>query len=239
MEKLYGLPVLFSGVASLVLNSNEINLINQHYKTIISNLLKLYDRTPNSFIYFIAGTLPGQAILHLRQLSLFSMICHLPDDPLHARAKFALSTCDKGSKSWFSQVRGLCLQYGLPHPLHLLHEPLSKSKFKKLVRFRVVDYWESKLRAEVLSLDSLKYFKPEFHSLLYPHPILWTAGANPYEVSKALIQCKMLSGRYRSEVVARHWSNNPNGFCFAPTCAQVPESLEHILLYCPSYQSSR
>ena len=239
MEKLYGLPVLFSGLASLVLSSNEINLINQHYKTIISNLLKLYDRTPNSFIYFIAGTLPGQAILHLRQLSLFSMICHLPDDPLHKRAKFALSTCDKGSKSWFSQVRGLCLQYGLPHPLHLLHEPLSKSKFRKLVRSRVVDYWESKLRAEVLSLDSLKYFKPEFHSLLYPHPILWTAGANPYEVSKALIQCKMLSGRYRSEVVARHWSNNPNGFCLAPTCAQVPESLEHILLYCPSYQSSR
>ena len=95
------------------------------------------------------------------------------------------------------------------------------------------------MRSESSSLDSLAYFKPEFHSLLHPHPILWTAGSNPYEVSKALIQCKMLSGRYRSEVVASHWSPNTHGFYLAPTCIQVPENLEHILLYCPSYQPLR
>ena len=239
MEKLYCLPVLFSGLASLVLSSNDVNLINQHYKSVISNLLKLYRGTPNSFIYFIAGTLPGQAILHLRQLSLFNMICQLPKDPLHTRAKAALSTCQRSDKSWFTQVRDLCLQYGLPHPLHLINKPLPKFEFRKLARSKVVDFWESKLRSEASSLDSLAYFKPEFHSLLHPHPILWTAGSNPYEVSKAIIQCRMLSGRYRTESLASHWSLNTPGFCLASTCTQIEESLEHILLHCPSYHPAR
>ena len=92
---------------------------------------------------------------------------------------------------------------------------------------------------EASSLDSLAFFRPEFHSLLQPHPILWTAGSNPYEVSKSIIQCKMLSGRYRTESLASHWSSNSPGYCLAPTCSQVTEDLEHVLLYCPSYQQSR
>ena len=41
LEKLYGLPVLFSGVASLVLSEAEKNMIDQHYKGVLLNLLKL------------------------------------------------------------------------------------------------------------------------------------------------------------------------------------------------------
>ena len=75
--------------------------------------------------------------------------------------------------------------------------------------------------------------------LLHPHPVLWTAGSNPYEVSKAVVQCKMLSGRYRSELLSKNWSSNTRGFCLAPTCTEVEETLEHILLSCPSYQVTR
>ena len=239
MEKLYGLPVLFSGVASLVLNPTDINLINQHYKKVLSNLLKLHRGTPAPFIYFVAGSLPGQAILHLRQLSLFSMICYLQEDPLHKRAKKSLTSCSKSAKSWFTQIRDICLQYDLPHPLRLLETPISKQRLKKLAKSKVIDYWETKLRANTTSLNSLSYFKPEFHSLLHAHPILWTAGSNPYEVSKALVQCKMLSGRYRTELLASHWSHNKRGFCLAPTCSEIQETLEHILLFCPSYNHDR
>ena len=145
------------------------------------------------------------------------------------------------SRSWFWQIRDICLLYGFPHPLKLLEKTLSREAFKKLARSLVVSYWETKLRDEASSLDSLSFFKPEFHSLAHPHPILWTARPNPYEVAKAVVQCKMLSGRYRTELLARHWSSNKNGFCLSPSCtaAQVQESLEHILLWCPSYEPMR
>ena len=101
IEKLYGMPVLFSGVGSLVLNGFKINIINQHYKNTLTSLLKLHPGTPHPFIYFMSGSLPGKAILHHRQLSLFNMICHLPNDPLNTQAKQVLTCHLPSSKSWF------------------------------------------------------------------------------------------------------------------------------------------
>ena len=69
--------------------------------------------------------------------------------------------------------------------------------------------------------------------------MLWTAGPNPYEVAKAVVQCRMLSGRYRTEMLASHWSSNKHGFCLAPTCMETQETLEHILISCPSYDQTR
>ena len=77
VEQLYALPVLLSGLAPLVLTKHETDMMDSHYKNMLSRLMKLHDRTPNSAVYFLAGSLPGLALLHLRQLSLFNMICHL------------------------------------------------------------------------------------------------------------------------------------------------------------------
>ena len=130
--------------------------------------------------------LPGKAQLHLKQLSLFSMITRLPGDPLFSRAKYVLTAAH--SRSWFSVIRDIYQLYSLPHPLELLTDPLPKGKFKKLTKAKVKDYRETKLRKEAAILPSLNYFKPDFYSLCHPHTILWTPGANPHEVSKSLIQ---------------------------------------------------
>ena len=60
-----------------------------------------------------------------------------------------------------------------------------------------------------------------------------------YEVSKAVVQCNMQSDRYRRFKLSSKWSESGNGFCPSPFCHQVVESLEHILLHCPAYISSR
>ena len=80
---------------------------------------------------------------------------------------------------------------------------------------------------------------PCYLSLVKPHPIWQTPGSNPYEVAKAVIQCRMLSGRYRVNNLAGKWSVNGDIYCPASSCNQVPETLEHLLLLCPAYSSSR
>ena len=239
VHTIYSLPVLLSGIPSLLLSSYEMNIIDSQHRCTLSSLLKLYPTTTHAFTYFMAGSLPAKAIVHQRQLSLFSMICHLPEDPLHVRAKYALTCLPPSHRSWFKQVRDICCLYDLPHPVQLLTDPVSKESFKKLVRSKVVSFWELKLRQETLSLSSLVFFKPAYHSLTKPHPMLWTPGPNPFEVSKALVQCKMLSGRYRTEALASHWSQNKLGYCLNKTCSEVSEDLQHILIECPSYQASR
>ena len=139
----------------MVLTKAEIGILDSHYLTILQNLQRLHDKTLRAVVPFLAGSLPGQAILHTKQLTLLSMICRLPGDPLHAHAHYVLTCSPRSAKSWFQQVRDICLQYSLPHPLELLQHPLRKHSFKTLVKRQVSDYWEDLLRLETIGLTSL------------------------------------------------------------------------------------
>ena len=214
-------------------------MIDQHWLTTLRNILKTHQGSPQSVILFLSGNLQGKAQLHLKQLNKLSMITRLPSDHLHSRAKHVLTSGFSSCKSWFFQVRDICVLYNLPHPLQLLSNPIPKHQFRKLTRSRVTDYWETRLRQEAALLPSLTYFKPQFHSLSTPHPLLWTPGPNSHEVSKSLVQLRMLSGRYRVAKLTRHWSpTNRSGCCPAPLCPDL-ETLEHLLIDCSYYHQLR
>ena len=156
-------------------------------KVVIQRLQKLHDRTPLSVVMFLGGHLPGKALLHLRLLSIFGMITRIPNTFIHQIASSKLVSAKPSSSSWFLQIRELCLQYDLPSPLSLLECPMTKSSYKTLIKSRVVDYWETYLRAEAAKLEdsSLKYFRPQFMSLTRPHLLWTTCDSNPYEIHKA------------------------------------------------------
>ena len=247
VERLYGLPVLLSGLATLVLSTPELATLESHFKLHIQNILKLHDGTPSPVIWFLSGCLPFTAQLHLRMMSLFGMITRLDCGrnvlAMHAREVYA--TARPSSKSWFYQIQKLCIQYGLPHPIMYLDSPPTKSSFKLSVKASIIDYWERRLRGEanLLSEASLKYFKSNFMSLTVTHPVFSSCGSSPYEVAKAKIQARCLSGRARIEALTRHWDPaNKNGNCVL--CVDEKPSLgslEHFLLSggCPALADAR
>ena len=65
-------------------------------------------------------------------------------------------------------------------------------------------------------------------SLSKPHPIWTSAGSSQYEVRKATVQARMLSGRFRTCWLRRHWSGDPTGSCRVPGCSEVPGTLRHL-----------
>ena len=216
---------MMSGLAALILRSSDIDLIEQHLRETLRCLLRLHEKTPRCVVYFLAGCLPGSALLHLRQLSLFGMITRLTGNILHTHARNVFNYSTVSPKSWFVQIRNLCCTYDLPHPQVLLVSPLSKESFKKLMKQKVTDYWEIKLREEARKLKSLLYFKPEFISLKCPHPIWTSAGYSPYNIAKATVQAIMLSGRYRFGALFRHWVKG-NGCCtLSLNCANSLDNL--------------
>ena len=182
---------------------------------------------------------PGAAFLQIRQLSIFGMITRLPTNILHNHAQNIFSCITSSPKSWFHQIRDLCLQYALPHPSNLLSSPPSKEAYKNLVKKHVTDYWEQKLRYEAAPLTSLEFFQPSFMSLAYSHPLWRTAASSPTKVVMATVQARFLSGRYRSEALCSHWSNNTLGHCrLSPSC-QTPEDTTHILKNCTALDATR
>ena len=168
-------------------------------------------------------------------LGIFGMVARLTHDPLRIHARNVFVAEKSSSKSWFHQIREICLRYGLPHPITILDTQPSKKALDKLVVAKVISYWETRLRGEAALLSSLSHFKPEFMSLKNPHSIWSTTEGNPYEVSKAIQQARFLSGRYRSENLVRHWSKNKDGFCNSVTCTNQVETVEHILIHCRAY----
>ena len=239
--KLYGAPVLLSGLATLVLTKAEETIIEQHFKEVISNTQRMLPGTPRSVIYFLAGSLPGIALLHLRRLSIFGMICRLPENVLHTHAVNFFSSVTTPSKpSWFFHIREVCLQYCLPHPLELLRSQISKQRFKTIMKKHVINYWEILLRAEAAALDSLSFFNTKFCSLSSPHPMWSTAGSSPAKVAMCTIQGQMVSGRFRTEELCSNRSNNKAGTCLlSPECSSTPEDIFHILHQCPALESTR
>ena len=114
--------------------------------------------------------------------SAWSVVCHLQGNVLNSMAVNTLISAKPSEKSWFQQIRDLCVQYELPHPLHLLKNPMPKLSFKKLCKLKVTEYWHQDLSKKASNLPSLEYLKPSHLSLLSPHPI-WTS---PLALSKKI-----------------------------------------------------
>ena len=132
VEKLYATPVLLSGLASLVLSKSDINTIDRYYVNVLCGLLKLHNKTPRCVVLFLAGSLPASALLHLRQVGLFSMICRsgYRNGILFNYAIDYFASKSQRKSSWFSQIVRICEKYSLPSPLSLLRHPPDKESFK-------------------------------------------------------------------------------------------------------------
>ena len=74
-------------------------------------------------------------------------------------------------------------------------------------------------------------------SLSKPHPLWKTCGDNSFEVSKAIIQAKFLSGRYRTDKLLGHFNKTDGVCCLCSSGA--PGTLEHLILLCPSLEHCR
>ena len=60
--KKYGLPVLISGVPSLVLTQTELSVLHLQYKKSVRQILRLPVNTPECFLMLCAGSLHATAV---------------------------------------------------------------------------------------------------------------------------------------------------------------------------------
>ena len=234
IHQLYGLPVLLSGLAALVLGKAELEALDHQHKITLERLLRLYPRTPAPVVYLLAGSLPASAHHHCRQLGLLGMLARQgPASILHRMATFILSApiiSNHASRNlWFFQVRNLCLQYTLPDPLDVLAAPPTRGKWKRQVNCQVQTYWLAKVRAQAAALPSISHFRSTHLSLSSPSPLITLCKSSRHEIKKMTVQLRMLSGRYRTCWLRRHWSGNISGDCEVPGCTPgTPGTLAHI-----------
>ena len=111
VEAIYGVSVLLSGLASVVLTNKEVSTLDQYYKVHLQRLLRLHQATPAPVIFLLAGCLPFQAQLHLKMFSIFGEVCRLNNGQniLAKHAAAIYSSASSSSKPWFWKLRDLCI----------------------------------------------------------------------------------------------------------------------------------
>ena len=247
IEQIYGSQVLMSGLATIVLTSKEEKLLDQYYKVHLERLLRLHQSTPSCFVFLSAGRLTFSAQLHLKILSVFGQVCRFQNgsNVLTQFAHHIYSSTSPSVNSFFWKVRSICLQYSLPHPLSWLTTKPSKESVRTMGRASVLQYWLNKLRLEAAELSSLRYLRPNFLCLTKCHPILRYCSSSKWEVEKATITIRLLSGRYRLESLTRHFSplSNRDGFCVLDRCWKTESEhkgdIESFLTSCESLAHTR
>ena len=233
-EAMYATPVLLSGIASLTLTEGEVGLLQASHTSTLRMLQKLPSKSPRAAVHILAGVPPLLARIHQRQLSLLYMIARLgPKSILYKHGMYCLT--HSVSHSWFCLLRLTCSTYYLPDPVLILCTPPSKFVFKKKVKCAISSFWHNKLRQEASSLTSLLHLKFDFIPLLDRPHFLWTsAGHTKNEVKAARVQATMLSGRYQTDKLRRHWTGNSEGLCSLPGCVDTTTNavgdLCHLLL---------
>ena len=66
-ETIFSKPVLYSGMAYLLLSKSEGDIRDKQVNLTTENLLKLHPKTPEPVVLFQAEKLPGEALLHLKR----------------------------------------------------------------------------------------------------------------------------------------------------------------------------
>ena len=239
VHSLVGIPVLFSGLASIPLLKADEAVLTHHHKVTLERLQCLYPAMPACFVHILSGTLPATVILHIKAFSLLFMIAILgPSNPLHAHGLFVLH--NSITASWFHSLRLLASQYGLPDPLVTLTNPRTKLSMKSEARSKIRAFWHDKFVAEASTLPSLQYFRPSFIPPGQVHPLWTTCGSSSSAVRAATVQARLLSGRYRTDWLRRRWAPNESGACRLPGCGMSPGDTLHLLAgACPALASTQ
>ena len=228
VEACYSAPKLFSGLASLLLSPADLKVLSVHRRLTLQRLQRLHPNTPAPALHFLSGSLPAPALVHKHQYTLLHMVALLgPSSILYRHGIYVLHHSIKNS--WFSQVRELSNQYSLPDPIQILISPPPKRSFKTNVKNSITSFWRASLISEAEPLTSLRYMRLHFLPLgRGAHPLWWTCSSSSSSVRSATVMAKMISGRYRSCWLRRHWTEESGG-CRLPGCGQVPGDTAHLL----------
>ena len=84
-------------------------------------------------------------------------------------------------------------------------------------------------------LSSLHFIRTDFLPLgRGPHPIWTSRQSSSSAVNAAVIQARLLSGRYRTDYLASKWTGE-SGCCTLPGCGAMPGDTVHLLSgQCPA-----
>ena len=230
----YVTPRLLHGLEATVLSKSQLEEISRYHRRLLRQIQGLPDSTANLGIHSLIGTLPAEAILDARILSLFGAVCRAAQHN-NTLAKLTTRQLSIDNKhSWFQQAMKIALKYNI-NLEGTLQAPWKKEDWKNYVKMSIELHWTSHQIASKMS--TLGLLDLSMSSPGSPHPVWDSCTNDARAVPAATTRARMLTGTYLTQK-----RKHRIGLCKDPACSlclEEEEDLGHVLLRCPKTIKTR
>ena len=121
MFEVYVISRILYGLEALNISQTDIKKLEVHLRTVIRQLQSLPTRAANTALYILSGTLPMEARIHRKRLSIIPSLLMNPMFCDLIPRQLAMKGID--SPSWIVQTQKLLREYNLPSLIDLWLEP--------------------------------------------------------------------------------------------------------------------
>ena len=236
--KTYVLPVLTYGLEIVLPSGKNMECLQMYFKKLLKQLLSLPNNVADISIYILSGLLPIEAEIHLKALSLFGNITRAKRSSVELKlADRQLLLKNRNNHSWFVDIKKICLKYDIQQCYQFLTNPLTKSKWKTLIKEKVCDYWADRINNITRYYSSLKYIEGSY-TIGKIHPLLSTNTSCTRDINRIPVRVKLATGTCILQFNrAKFNSGYISPLC--KLCNENNEELSHFLLYCPILENER
>ena len=188
MFKTYVMPILLYGLEITLVNSKSISKLQSFHKKTIKHILSLPTNTGDPAIYILSGMLPIEAEIEIRAITLLgNILCGSKNTTEWKITERQLKIKNLESNSWFIAMRKICMKYNLQDPEIFIHQQITKSKWKKIMIFKIKKFWKDKILSDKELYSSLKYLSP-IYKIGYVLPLIEIQTVDTREVPKTFTQ---------------------------------------------------
>lgn len=236
--KTYVLPILTYGLEILIPSGKPFDTLQLFYKRLLKQLLSLPQNIADPAIYILSGLLPMEAMIHLKCLTLFGNITRSSRNSIEWRlAERQLLGKSTDSKSWFIEIKKICLKYDIHDCYKYLTLPLEKAKWKLMINRKIHEYWVSRINEESKLFSTLCNIK-ETYTVGQVHPLITTVSSNLKDICKIPTRIKLATKTYvLQENRAKFSRNQETAKC--QLCSHGEETMSHFVTVCTALESER
>ncbi|CAC5385356.1 unnamed protein product [Mytilus coruscus] len=192
----YVIPRLLYGLEILPLNSTQMTELKQFHLKTLRCFQSLPIRTATAAVYMLLGALPIEAEMHKRQLSLLYSILASENTKLENLIERQMTVNAGNSDSFFSRIQEILKYYNLPTVSEFKDQLPSKMQKKKDINRTIANKWSTILQEEMKEKSTLKRCNTQMLKIHETHPVWKTLPPLTYEVKKANIKARPLTGTY-------------------------------------------
>ena len=236
----YVTPTLLYGLETLVLSKTDIGILADYHKKCLRHMQHLPQSSAESAIYLLIGTLPAEAQLDIKALTLLRSIISneagtRPGE--YIKEVIIRQAAVKGydSASWTTHMKKTLRKYDLPNIYKVIDMTPSKAGWKKMVQCAVNDSWTKQLCEDANGKSSMEYVNLQLCSTNHMHPV-WQDVITPLDIMKATVHAKLLIKRYP---LATSPTAGAKRVETCPLCGEEAEDTIHFVLTCPTLQATR